>query len=125
MLSRASWYQAASTAVFALLSLWLWPALALAIGVGGALMTANFWAMRVFLARALAGSNRRLAYGIALSVKFVVVLGLLAVLVLVLQIDPIGIAIGMMSLFVGIGLAVAHGAFDSEPEQPAQKPLES
>ena len=49
----------------------------------------------------------------------------MAVLVLILEIDPLGIAIGMSSLFIGIGLATAHGAFDTEPEQPAHNPLES
>ncbi len=125
MLTRASWYQAASTAALTLLGLWLWPHQALAIFAGGALMTSNFVAMRVLLLRALAGRKRKLAYGIALASKFAVVLGALAVLVLVLEIDPVGIAIGMSSLFIGIGLAAAHGAFDTEPERPAHNPIES
>lgn len=125
MLTRASWYQAASTVALTLLGLWLWPHLAIAIFAGGLLMTSNFAAMRFLLVRALKGKKRKLAYGIALSSKFAVVLGALALLVLVFDIDPMGIAIGMSSLFIGIGLATAHGAFDTESEQPAHNPLES
>ena len=125
MLTRASWYQAASTVALTLLGLWLWPHLAIAIFAGGLLMTSNFAAMRYLLVRALQGKKRKLAYGIALASKFAVVLGVLAALILVLEIDPMGIAIGMSSLFFGIGLATAHGAFDTEPEEPAHNPIES
>ena len=125
MLSRASWYQAASTVALTLLGLWLWPHLAIAIFAGGLLMTSNFLTMRFLLVRALQSKKRKLAYGIALSAKFAVVLGVLALLVLFLEIDPMGIAIGMTSLLIGIGLATAHGAFDTESEQPAHNPIES
>jgi hypothetical protein len=125
MLNRASWYQAASTVALTLLGLWLWPHLAIAIFAGGLLMTSNFVAMRYLLVRALQAKKRKLAYGIALSSKFAVVLGVMALLVLYFEIDPMGMAIGMSSLFFGIGLATAHGAFDTESEQPAHNPIES
>ena len=125
MLTRASWYMAASAVALTLLGLWLWPHQALAIFAGGALMTSNFVAMRFLLVRALQGKKRKLAYGLALAVKFAVVLGIMAILVLVFEIDPMGIAIGMSSMFIGIGLATAHGAFDTESDEPAHNPVES
>jgi len=112
-LTLITWYQAGAVLLASLASLAWSPTRALAALVGGALMTANFWALRVLAARALLGARPKLAAGIALVAKFAVIAGAMAVCILVLHLDLLGFAIGMSSLFIGIAAATVHGAFAS------------
>lgn len=43
-----------------------------------------------------------LGYGLLLAVKFAVVLGAMTFAVMVLEIDPLGLAVGMATLFAGV-----------------------
>jgi len=115
-LTLTSWYQAAAVAVMTLAFLALSPSRALAVLVGGTIMVANFLALRYFAAKALLGSKPKLAAGVALVVKLVVVAGLMAFCILVVKLDVLGFAVGMSSLFIGVLLAMVHLAFT--PEAP-------
>ncbi len=113
MLNIASVYQVACVAVLSLGCLFLWPEGALGVLCGGVVMAGNFWFLRTMLARLMQAGERKgkAAYAIALGFKFVVVAGLLGLMIVVLEIHPLGIALGMMSLFLGVGLGVVHATF--------------
>jgi hypothetical protein len=115
VLALATYYQAATCLALFVLGLVLWRDGVWAILAGGCLMTVNFIALRLLAARALSGSSPRLAYGVALGGKLVLVAGVLALFILVLDMHVLGLAVGMSSLFFGIGLATAHTAFSARP----------
>ena len=116
LLLRVSIYQIAAVLVMSLASLWLWPNRAIAVLSGGGLMALSFWALRFFAAGALTQKRAKLAYGIGLAIKLVVVMALVALFILVLKLDVLGFAIGMSSLFFGIGLATLHEIVSRAPE---------
>lgn len=118
VLSLASIYQGAATAVFWGVSLWLWPERHFAVLVGGGLMALNFSALRWLGRKALNAEDRKLAYALALAIKLFAIMGLMALLVLVFHLDAVGMALGLSTLFVGIGLGSAHQAFS--PPQAAK-----
>jgi hypothetical protein len=115
VLALTTTYQALACVLLFVLGLVLWGDAAWAILAGGSLMTLNFLALRWLAARALGGARPRLAYGIVLATKLVLVAALLAILVLVLDMHVLGLALGMSSLPAGIGLATAHTAFAAAP----------
>jgi hypothetical protein len=113
LLALISRYQLAAVALAAALTLVLWTEAAPGVVLGGAVMAGNFWIMRTALQKLVGdgtSSRAKLLYGLFLVSKFFLVMGALALLVLVVRVHPLGIAVGMLSLFVGIGLAVAHRA---------------
>jgi hypothetical protein len=104
-------YQILVVALGGLATLALWPEATLGLVGGGGVMAGNFYLMHRALARITDNTTSRrakLVYGFFLIGKFFLVMGALALLVLVLKLHPMGIALGMMSLFVGIGLGIAH-----------------
>ena len=109
-LTLTTTYQVAAVIFLTGLSTWLWPMRSVAVFAGGALMAANFWALRFLAARAILGKAPKLAAGIALVSKFVIVAGLMAFCILVLRLDVLGFAVGMSSLLVGVFLAMVHQA---------------
>jgi len=113
ILSLASAYQLVSVVLFSTASAWLLPNRALAVLVSGAVMTLNFFGLRWLASKALNSERRRAAYAVALIGKFFVITGVLAAMVLVFRLDVIGIALGMSTLFVGIGLATVHQSFSA------------
>ena len=115
VLTLASVYQVVAAVVLVGLGLWWWPSRVAAVGLGSLVMTINFFALRLLAARALGGSKPKVAYALALSLKFAAVAGLLALFVLVFELDVLGLALGMSSLFFGIGLATAHVACSAPP----------
>lgn len=123
MLQTASQYQLASVAILALGCAALWPAGALGVLAGGLLMTGNFWFLKTMVQRVFDGpqDKAKAVYALLLAFKFAAVLGALALLILVLEVHPIGIAVGMTSLFFGIGFALVH--HNLKPSQkPSQRP---
>jgi hypothetical protein len=110
MLQKASQVQLIAMVVTAAACLVWWPAGALGVVAGGLLMGANFWFMRTMMTRAFAGPNNKAKaiYALLLGAKFFFVLAALALLVLVVQVHPIGIAAGMSTLFVGIFGGIAY-----------------
>lgn len=111
-------YQLAMVAALTLGSLWLWPAAALAVLVGGAFGTLNFWALRLLVQRTLEGGERKrkVVYAILLGSKLVVALAVMAGLMLVLRIDPLGFALGLSSMFLAVAAAVGHVALVKTPQ---------
>ncbi len=124
VLVLASAYQLGAALVGWLLSLWLWPELMSAVLFGGLLMTLNFWALRYFADKAMGGSQPKVAYALLLGFKLVATMGLLTLAILVLRLDAVGIAGGLSTLFVGIGLATAHQSF-SQPEPDSRHEADS
>ena len=110
MLNIASIYQVACVAILALGSLFLWPEGALGVLAGGLVMAGNFWFLKTMMARLMSSTENRgkLIYAIALATKFVGVFAILGLLIVVFEVNALGIALGMMSLFVGIGLGAVH-----------------
>jgi hypothetical protein len=104
-------YQVLVVALAGLVTLFAWPEATPGLVAGGLIMAANFWLMHQALNRLLdASASRRtkLIYGLFLVLKFFLVMGALAVLVVVLRLHPMGIALGLLSLFAAIVLGVFH-----------------
>jgi len=115
MLTFASRYQFAALAILSLVFLFVDREIAVGLLAGGVLMGANFWLMRFLLFKAMGGSKPSVAYALLLALKFGVVLVLLWVLVSVLELHPTGIALGLLTLFIGIGLSLLHILLEPKP----------
>jgi len=121
MLDLAIRYQVAAVLAFFGASLLLWPDGAMAVFAGGALGAANFWFLRYAAGKLLLNDKPKMAYVILLAIKFAVVLGAMAVMVLVLRLNALGIALGLFTLFIGIGGGTLHmilGPSKAAPQQP-------
>lgn len=110
LLSHITYYQLGAVVLMTALAAAFWSAAALAIGVGGLLMAGNFWLVYTFAGKALKGARPKVAYALLYGVKLLAVMGAMALALLVFHLDALGFAVGMSSLFVGIGLATAHQA---------------
>ena len=115
MLALASRYQFVSLALMSLITIFVDKEVAMGLLAGGVLMGSNFWLMRILLFKAMGGPKPSVAYALLLVAKFGVVLALLYVLVSVLQLHPTGIALGLLTLFIGIGFSVVHLLFQPKP----------
>ena len=120
MLLLASRYQGASVATLCLVTMLIDPNMSLGIAGGGLLMAGNFWVMRVLLIKAFGDSKPSAAYALLLIPKFGFTLVAMWALVSVLKLDPAGIALGLSTLFLGIGLGVTHLSL-----QPASTSLDA
>jgi len=103
-----TWYQIPVLALASLASAYLWPEGALAILVGGLLMGGNFWAIRVLVAKVFTAEKPKTSYAILLAGKFVLVMALIPLLLWALELDPLGFAVGLATVFAGVGLSVVH-----------------
>lgn len=102
-------YQLAAATAASLLSLVFWHDGALGVLSGGALMAGNFWFLKSLMGQLLVGSTRsRAVYAVMLGLKLAVALAAMAFLVLVVRVHPLGLALGMATMFAGLGLGVAH-----------------
>ena len=108
MLTLASRYQFATLALLSLISLFVDREVAIGLLAGGVLMGANFWLMRFLLFKAMGGAKPSVAYALLLALKFGIVLVLLWVLISIFQLHPTGIALGLLTLFIGIGISLLH-----------------
>ena len=113
-LALASIYQLGITAVAALGCAWRWREGLVGVAVGGGLMALNFWLVRFLGQRAMVSAQPRLVYVLALALKFVVMLGLIALAMTLLHPNPAALAAGMLTLFLGIALAALHQALSSK-----------
>src|SRR3954463_16475446 len=102
LLRLANLYQVASAGLLALVMVLVARERALPVLAGGLLMAANFYALRVLVARTLKPGGMRALYAVGLMIKFFGVMGLMAALLLGLKLDPIGFMIGLCSLIVGV-----------------------
>ncbi len=121
ILRLASLYQLAGLAALLVVVAFTWPRGAGGVLLGGLLMALNFWLLRFLLTKAFGGSQPKVAYALALGFKLVLVLGLMALLVLVLHVDALGLAAGLATLFVGIMGATAHQSFQPATDCPARE----
>ena len=109
MLNLALLYQVICVAVLSAASAIFWPAGALGVLAGGLLMAGNFWALKTVVTRLLGGAGQgKLIWGLLLAIKFAVLLALMGLMILVLDLNALGIALGMFSFFVGVTLGYVH-----------------
>lgn len=109
-LTLANMYQLATLAVVAGLA-WLgWRDGLSGLLLGGAITSLNFMLMRTLGARVLASTGPKAAYALALGLKFMVLLALVAVTMIYIQPNVVAFALGMGTLFVGVALSMLHQA---------------
>jgi hypothetical protein len=109
VLSLVTHYQLVAVALSVVLALWLWPTGVWGVALGGLFAVANFWGLRTLVGRTFTASTRhKLAYGLLLTVKTMIALAIMAVLLLVVHLHPLAFALGLATMFVGIGLAMTH-----------------
>jgi hypothetical protein len=89
-------------------SVGLWPEGAAGVLIGGILMGANFWLIRFLLGKVFLSEQPKTGYVIMLGGKFVAVMGAIPLLMWAFDLHPLGFALGLMTVFVGIGCAVVH-----------------
>ena len=115
-------YQAVSLAIAMGLTAALVPELWLSVLAGGALIAANFAFLRALVHKTLADGPNKALYAAGLGFKFVVAMGLLALMLLVFKLDGLGVMLGMCTLFGGMALALPHVLFTSE--RPTARPTD-
>jgi hypothetical protein len=86
------------------------PGLARAEVLTGLLMAANFWALRTLTARIMGESKSKTLFALVLAFKHLLVLLVLAVFVLVLRLDGVGVALGVATLVAAITIGVVRGS---------------
>lgn len=119
LLRLASVYQVVSAVLLALAASFLSPGSDLAVLAGGGLMALNFGLLRVLVAKTLSSSGPRAVYALGLGFKFVFMLGLMMLMLVGLKLDPVGVMVGLGSLFFGLGAALAHQSLAAGPLQPS------
>jgi hypothetical protein len=96
----------AGVVCLAWLSGWVSP---LSVLFGGAVMGANFWLLRQLAARALTAAPKRPAIVLGLVLlKFSLLIGVVALLIGRVRLDPMGFGIGASVLLVACVLAALH-----------------
>ncbi len=115
LLRLANLYQLVSAGVLAVVMVFVAPHLALAVFLGGSVMAANFYAIRLLVSRTLQPGGMRALYAVGLMFKFFLVMGVMAALLLGLKLDPVGFAIGLGSLLSGTMMAMTHQALLVKP----------
>lgn len=110
VLTLVTLYQLGATLVVGVLTAWLWSAGALAVFVGGAFATVNFWGLRVLVERTLkAAGKHKIVYALMLAFKLALALGVMAGLLIVLRLHPLAFALGLAASSVaGLGLGITH-----------------
>ncbi len=117
VLNLASTYQIVASALLFAFCLFLWMPGVWGVVAGSVLTSVNFWAMRYLANRTLLAENPKLLHALLLAVKFVVVIAVLGTLVLVFDLHPVGLVLGMGTLLLGIFAATAHVAFSARLHQ--------
>ena len=82
-------------------------------------MAINFWAMQKLVTRLTQKGANQGAYAGLLGFKFVMVAAAMFLLVHVMALDPIGLIIGILTLFVGLGFAMIHKTSNIEHQPNA------
>lgn len=117
LLRLANVYQLVSAAVVAGVFALTMRAYAIPVLVGGVLMAANFYFLRMLVTKTLQPGGMRALYAVGLMIKFFAVMGIMAALLLGAKLDPVGFAIGLGSLLTGIMAAMAHQSLVAQPAQ--------
>ncbi|HIA02262.1 MAG TPA: hypothetical protein EYN66_10190 [Myxococcales bacterium] len=105
-----------------IIGLWQSHVMALALVVGGTLMALNLASMCWLLLRLVGDGTQanKILYAVAFALKFVAMLAVLAWLILGLHLNALGLMLGLVFLFVGLGLALLHQLLWAEPKQLMQ-----
>ena len=101
-------YQIGAVLALSLGGLYFSPEMAMATLVSGILMTLNFQGMRFLLAGISQGDGNSTFYAILLGFKLLVMLGMVAILIAVLELNLNGLLVGLSSFFPGVALGIVH-----------------
>lgn len=101
-------YQIAVAGVATLLSVVFWSIGTSGLFLGGLVMALNFWALNFLAARVFQNGQTKGAYVIALAFKMVLAMAVIAGILHFFHPYPVAFALGLGSLFLGIGLALLH-----------------
>ena len=115
MLGLALRYQVVAGLVFVAVSATLWPSGSTGVLSGVLLAAVNFWFLQYAVSKLFVSEKPNLLWAVLLGFKFVAVLGAMAVLVLVARVHPLGMALGLFSLFIGIGFGTGHTMTMAKP----------
>lgn len=85
----------------------LWPEHAGGVLSGAIVMTVNFSVLWFLMRRLQAGLGSKALYSMLFLLKIGAVFGVIAILILQVRVSGIGLAAGMMTTVLGLGLAVA------------------
>ena len=107
-LTLASMYQLAAVAVAAAVCALRWPEGVSGVVLGGMVMSANFAAARALAARVLRSENHKAAYAVGLSLKFVLLLVVVAGVLAAARPDVMAFGLGLTTFLVGVLSAVVH-----------------
>lgn len=116
LLRLANVYIVASAVLLAVGALFVARDRALAVSAGGALMSANFWFLRILVLRTMMPGGARALYGVGIMLKFFLVMAAMAFLLLGAKLDGLGVMVGLCSLLSGIAAAVIHMIITTKPE---------
>lgn len=119
LLRLVNLYQSLAAALLVAVSFAVWPTRTTAILAGAAVMGTNLWALR-YLVGKLASTQSRGLYAAGLMVKFFGLFGLMFVLLVVFRLDPLGMMMGLATLFAGVALGMTHAALGKSPMPPLE-----
>ncbi|MBC7794849.1 MAG: hypothetical protein H7Z43_14180 [Clostridia bacterium] len=120
LLRLVNLYQLAAAIVMATTAVFIARDRALAVFCGGLLMAANFWSIRELIKRTLQPGGLRALYAVGLMLKFFAVMGVMAALLLVANLDALGFMIGLCSLFLGVTAGMTHMSVIARSQASAQ-----
>ncbi len=103
-------YQAVAVAIVGTVAAILLPELVAGVLAGGVIMAGNFWLLKTVALKVMqpqAGTSKG-PYIVILGFKFIAVFAALGILVLVFDVHPLGLALGMCTLFIGAGMTALH-----------------
>ena len=122
-LRRMTWYVAGAAALLAGLTfVFAGPWRGLGAAVGGAVAVANWLAMRWVGERLLRANDRgRMIWGTLLAVKMGATLGLIWLILATGWVDPMGFAVGMSGLVLGVLAGTFHLAASGSPVGSADR----
>lgn len=95
--------------------------IAIATLVSGILMTMNLQSMRFVLAGILRGPSGNGFYLSLLGFKLVLMMGAIALLILVIELNTTGLMVGLFSFFPGVGLGTIHTQLTTGSNELAEK----
>ena len=114
LLARASMIQLASVGIASVAAAWLWPQGTSGVLLGGLVTSVNLLLMRLLTRRVLGGDGEfKAIYAVALGLKFTLLIGLITVIMTYFNPNIAAFALGMGTLFIGVGGSMLHDAYHS------------
>ncbi len=120
ILNLVSIYQMAALALVSAVAYFASPTHTLAVFIGGAFGTVNFWALRHLVQAGFGrGGQHKMLYIVFLGFKMVTALAVMAGLLIILKLHPLAFATGLSTMFVGLMVAVMHAYLRPLAQQQA------